>query len=140
MGTKEADVSTLTNEELAERLKAVGETHGPITPTTRLQYERKLKRRLTLQNAANCTITYSLPQTELASDGAQKHPETAVECEKIAESNADDLQGPFYSVRLPPNAPPSNGINSSSRVSVSLLFIFLDEDVSSSLLCSLLLP
>lgn len=109
----EAEVSTLTNEELAERLKAAGETHGPITPTTRLQYERKLKRRLTLQNAANCTITYSLPQSDLASDGSsvQKHPETKVESEKIVDSNTDDLQGPFYAVKLPPNAP-SNGIQS----------------------------
>ena len=42
----ETDVRKLSDEELTIRLKALGEPVGPLTPTTRLLFERRLLRHL----------------------------------------------------------------------------------------------
>jgi hypothetical protein len=52
-------VSGLTNDELAQRLKSLKEDIGPITPTTRPLYEKRLLNRLRLEQASSCTIPYS---------------------------------------------------------------------------------
>lgn len=103
MGTLENEISLLTNEELAERLRSIGETFGPITPTTRSQYERKLKKRLVLQNAASCTISYNLSPNNSSAVEADSHQSLTEVKEETNESS--DSCGHFYGVQLPPNVP-----------------------------------
>lgn len=101
MGTVDDEISLLTNEELAERLRSIGETFGPITPTTRSQYERKLKRRLVLRNAASCTIAYNLsPDNSAAVEADSLQSSTAMK-----EETNEDSGSQFYGVQLPPNVP-----------------------------------
>jgi len=60
MDTK-ATISQMSDSDLVQQLKSLKEDVGPITPTSRPLYERRLMKHLILEQASSCTIPYTPP-------------------------------------------------------------------------------
>jgi LEM domain len=109
-------VTKLTDDELSQQLKALKQDVGPITPSTRPLYEKRLLRCILLEQASTCTITYSQQHVAVA-DCSERSVSAVVNgtqsCATVKETDLmNDLvdSGTYYGVQLPPELHKSGGM------------------------------
>jgi hypothetical protein len=125
MDVKE-QVIKMTDDELAQKLKSLKQDVGPITPSTRPLYEKRLLKCILLEQASTCTITYSQQHADdidcneklVSAVVNGTHSCTSV---KAINSTNDELDfSTFYGVQLPPEIHNCGGM----VIFLSLIYAF----------------
>ena len=96
-------ISDLSNDELRNRLIAVGENAGPITDTVRKFYEKKLHRLLSGENKDQPSIGTDkyIEPTEKA---RVSNTESELKSSTNPASSVADVDGCFFAVSVPSDA------------------------------------
>ena len=109
-------VTKMTDEELAQRLKSLKQDVGPILPSTRILYEKRLLKCLLLEQAGTCTITYN-QQYNSELNHAEKHVTLLANCTEVCMTDKEcasvkDLHdcSTYYGVQLPSEVQQPNGM------------------------------
>jgi len=115
MDIKES-VTKLTDEELAQQLKLLKQDAGPILPSTRSLYEKRLLKCKLLEQASTCTITYS-QQCNNEPNCTEKPISTLANGTEgcVSEKECTSFQdlhdcSTYYGVQLPSEVQKSNGM------------------------------
>jgi len=117
-------IAQMSDSDLVQKLKSLKEDIGPITPTSRPLYERRLLKYLILEEASSCTIPYTPPTADdiLPTPSDEKHK--TVTCEHLHQTNG--------SIE-PPRVVPSDGDVHSDDAESGLFFgVQLQSDASQS--------
>jgi len=80
-------IAEMSDSDLAMQLKSLKADIGPITPTTRPLYEQRLMKHLMLEEASSCTIPYTLPNTDDASQMSAGDSLKVLKCEDLNHTN-----------------------------------------------------
>lgn len=109
-------VTKLTDDELAQQLKSLKQDVGPITPSTRPLYEKRLLRCVLLEQASSCTITYSQQCNNESSSSTKSVTVETNRAEEYQSGKAYELSKDlincsiFYGVQLPAEVHNANGM------------------------------
>lgn len=108
-------ISGLSDEELVRQLKELKQDVGPLTPTTRPLYEKRLLKHMLLEQASACTLQYTSSDKNAnngTGDYNSKSPDLGSPNGMTSSREAELLEcSTFYAVQLPADLQKSSGVH-----------------------------
>lgn len=101
-------ISKLSDEELVRQLKELKQDVGPLTPTTRPLYEKRLLKHMLLEQASSCTLQYTTSD-KTVNNSAEHNGKSPDPGSSSREAELVDCTT-FYAVQLPADLQKSSGL------------------------------